>query len=447
MLLRLQANKTLKLAYPIIIGEVAQISLGLVDSAMVGSVSYKQLAAAALVLSVVNIPYVFGIGITISVSQMVSMAHGRNDARQVSHYLYNGFWLCALSAIFIALILEFSKGILFHLGQDADVAILAVPYLQIMGWSVIPMLLFMALKQFTDGLEFTKTAMILSIAAIPVNVFLNWLFIYGHWGIPRMELTGAGWATLLTRILIFLLLGTVVLFHRTFWRYVAIRKKAWYIRWHTIKELLYIGIPSSFQISMEAGAFAVSSILVGTLGAVALAAHQIALSIASFTFMASMGLSQAGSIRTSNAYGRRDRDAISSIGRSTLYIALIYGTLCALLFIFFRNQLPLVFNKNTDVVSLASVLLLFAAIFQISDSTQSVAAGLLRGIKDVKAPTYFIAVAYWVIGIPVGYWLAFHLKLGAVGIWVGFITGLSLSALFLTLRFRKTVFKKRNLWR
>lgn len=446
MLLRLQAHKTLKLAYPIIIGEVAQISLGLVDSAMVGSVGYKQLAAAALVLSVINIPYVFGIGITISVSQMVSMAHGRNDARQVSHYLYNGFWLCTVSAVIIALVLEVGKNILFHLGQDAEVAVLAVPYLQIMGWSVIPMLLFMALKQFTDGLEYTKTAMILSVMAIPVNVFLNWLLIYGNWGFPRMELTGAGWATMITRILIFLFLAVVILYHSLFWRYVAIRKRAWHIRWNTIKELLYIGIPSSFQISMEAGAFAVSSILIGTLGAVALAAHQIALSIASFTFMVSMGLSQAGSIRTSNAFGRRDREAISSIGRSTLYIALIYGTLCALLFIFFRNQLPLIFNKNADVVSMASGLLLFAAIFQISDSTQSIAAGLLRGIKDVKAPTYFIAIAYWVIGIPVGYWLTFHMGMGPSGIWTGFIIGLSLSAIFLTLRFRKIVFKKRNLW-
>jgi len=432
-----EAKKTLKLAFPIILGEVAQMILGILDSAMVGAVGYKQLAAAALVMSVINIPYVFGIGITISVSQMVSMAHGRRDGKLVSHYLYNGFWLCAISAVIISLAIELSKNILFHLGQDAEVARLALPYLQIMGWSVIPMLLFLALKQFTDGLEYTKTAMILSLSAIPLNAFLNYLLIYGNWGFPRMELMGAGWGTLITRILIFIVLGLIILYHKIFRKYVAVRREVWKLKWATMKELLHIGIPSSFQITMEAGAFAVSGILIGTIGAVEQAAHQIALSIASLTFMVSMGLSQAGSIRTSNAFGRNDRHAIRIIGNSTIIMALIYGTFCALLFTLFRHQLPYIFNDDKEVVEMAAYLLLFAALFQISDSTQSISAGLLRGIKDVKIPTFFIAIAYWAIGIPVGCVLAFYFNMGAAGIWTGFITGLTFSALFLSLRFRK----------
>jgi MATE family multidrug resistance protein len=432
-----QARKTLNLAFPIILGEIAQMSLGIIDTAMVGAVSYKQLAAAALVMSVINIPYVFGIGITISVSQMVSMAHGRNDKKLVSHYLYNGFWLCTISAVIIALGLEFGKNILLHLDQDPEVAQLAIPYLQIMGWSVIPMLLFLALKQFTDGLEFTKTAMVLSLAALPINVFLNWLLIYGNWGFPRLELVGAGWGTLITRTLIFIVLGFIILYHGTFRRYIAVRSIEWKLKWHTFKELLEIGLPSSFQITMEAGAFAISGILIGTIGAVEQAAHQIALSIASLTFMVSMGLSQAGSIRASNAFGRRDKKAISDIGKSTIIMALIYGSFCAIGFVVFRNQLPYLFNDEYSVVSLASFLLLFAAIFQISDSTQAISAGLLRGIKDVKVPTIFIGVAYWAIGIPVGCLLAFYFKMGAAGIWTGFIVGLTFSALFLSLRFKK----------
>lgn len=437
-----QAKRTLNLAFPIILGEVAQMALGIIDTAMVGAVSYQQLAAAALVMSVINIPYVFGIGITISVSQMVSMAHGRRDSKLVSHYLFNGFWLCAVSAVLIALFLEAGKNILFHLGQDPEVARLALPYLQIMGWSVIPMLLFLALKQFTDGLEYTKTAMILSLAAIPLNVFLNWLLIYGNWGFPRLELVGAGWGTFITRMAIFIVLAVIILYHRIFRRYIAVRSKEWKVRRHTMKELLSIGIPSSFQITMEAGAFAISGILIGTIGAVEQAAHQIALSIASLTFMVSMGLSQAGSIRTSNAYGRHDKKAISLIGRSTIYMALIYGTLCATGYIILRNQLPFLFNNNEKVVAMSSYLLLFAAIFQISDSTQAVSAGLLRGIKDVKIPTIFIAIAYWVIGIPSGYLLAFYFKMGAAGIWTGFIIGLSLSALFLSMRFKRMAIDK-----
>jgi len=438
-MLRLQAKKTLSLAFPIMIGEVAQLSLGLIDSAMVGAVGYRQLAAAALVLSVINIPFVFGIGITISVSQMVSMAHGTRDAKKVSHYLFNGFWLCVISAVAIAVILEFSKDILFHLGQDPEVAQLAVPYLQIMGWGIIPMILFLSLKQFTDGLEYTKTAMVLSLGAIPLNAFLNWLLIYGNWGFPRMELYGAGLGTLITRSVMFVVLALVIIFHPVFKKYMLIGKRAWYFRMQTIKDLLHIGIPSSLQIAMEAGAFAVSGILIGTLGAVSLASHQIALSVASFTFMISMGLSQAGSIRTSNAFGRKDWKLIGAIGKSTLIIALIYGATCALFFIVFKNQLPLLFNKNAEVVTLASLLMVFAALFQISDSTQAICAGLLRGVKDVKVPTFFIAIAYWVVGLPLGYYLTFNMGMGASGIWTGFIAGLTLSAIFLTFRFSKLV--------
>lgn len=432
-----QAKKTLNLAFPIILGELSQMFLHIIDTAMVGAVNYKQLAAAALVMSVMNIPFVFGIGITISVSQMVSMANGRNNGKLVSHYLFNGFWLCAISAVIISLGIEFSKNILFHLDQDPEVALLALPYMQIMGWSVIPMLLFMALKQFTDGLEHTKTAMILSLLALPLNVFINWLLIYGNWGFPRMELVGAGWGTLITRIVIFIALALIILYHSTFRRYIAVRRKEWKFKWNTLKELLEIGIPSSFQITMEAGAFAVSGILIGTIGAVEQASHQIALSIASLTFMVSMGLSQAGSIRTSNAFGRNDFNAIRSIGKSTLVMALIYGTFCAIVFILLRNQLPFIFNDDKEVVSMASFLLLFAAIFQISDSTQAISAGLLRGIKDVKIPTVFIAIAYWAIGIPVGCLLAFRYKMGAAGIWTGFIVGLTFSAAFLSFRFIK----------
>ncbi|MEO5966657.1 MAG: MATE family efflux transporter [Ferruginibacter sp.] len=432
-----QAKKTLTLAFPIIFGELAQMFLHIIDTAMVGAVGYKQLAAAALVMNVINIPFVFGIGITISLSQMVSMASGRNDKKLVSHYLYNGFWLCAISAILISLGLELGKNVIFHLNQDPEVAQLALPYLQLMGFSVIPMILFMALKQFTDGLEHTKTAMMLSIISLPLNFFLNWLLIYGNWGFPRLELVGAGWGTLITRTLIFVALGLIILYHGKFSRYIAVRGNEWSVKWKTIKELLGIGIPTSFQITMEAGAFAVSGVLIGTIGAVEQAAHQIALSMASLTFMVSMGLSQAASIRTSNAYGRKDFGAIKLIGKGAIIIALIYGTLAALAFIIFKNELPYIFNDNETVIDLASYLLLFAALFQISDSTQAISAGLLRGIKDVKTPTVFIAIAYWVIGIPVGCILAFYYKMGAAGIWTGFIVGLTISALFLSFRFFK----------
>jgi MATE family multidrug resistance protein len=194
---------------------------------------------------------------------------------------------------------------------------------------------------------------------------------------------------------------------------------------------------------LEVAAFAVSAILIGTMGAVSLAAHQIAITCAAMTFMVSVGLSQGSSIRTSNALGRADWQAISAIGKSTLIISLLFGSFCAVGFIILRGWLPLAFNNETSVVALASTLMLYAAIFQISDSLQAIAAGLLRGIKDVQIPTILIAVAYWLIGIPSGYLLAFYFNLGAVGMWLGFIIGLTFSALFLTVRFLKMV--KRHL--
>jgi MATE family multidrug resistance protein len=430
-----EAFPTIRLAVPIIIGELAQMSLHIIDSAMVGAISYKQLAATSLVVSAVNIPFVIGIGMTISVSQMVSMAHGRRDSAQVSHYLFNGFLLCTLTALIISLSMVFGRNILYHLGQDPDVVELALPFMKLIGLSIIPMLLFMTLKQFTDGLEYTKTAMLLSLCAVPVNVFLNWLLIYGNLGFPRLELVGAGWATLITRTLLFVVLAAIVFRHRTFSRYIAVSRSQWYLKMKTQRELLHIGIPSSLQIGMEAGAFGVSAIIIGTIGAVAQAAHQIAISCASFTFMVSMGLSQAGSIRTSNAFGRRDKRKILEIGKSTLLTALLYGTFCAIMFIVFRKQLPVFFNSNPAVVQLATLLLLYAAVFQISDSTQAVGAGLLRGVKDVKTPTWLIAVAYWVIGLPSGYFFAFILDMGAAGMWLGFIAGLSFAAIFLSTRF------------
>lgn len=443
-MLRQEAYKTTRLALPIIFGELAQMTLHIVDTAMVGAVGYKELAATTLVMSVVNIPFVIGIGITIAVSQMVSMAHGRRDGQQVSHYLYNGFWLCVATALLIALGLEAGKNILFHLGQDPEVARLAVPFLQLMGWSVIPMILFMSLKQFTDGLEFTRTAMLLSLLALPVNIFLNWIFIFGNLGAPKLGLTGAGWGTLITRTLIFLVMAAVIATHKTFRRYIAVRGSQWRLRRSTMRELLHIGIPSSLQIGMEAGAFAVSGILIGRIDPVSQAAHQIALSCAAFTFMVSMGLAQGGSIRTSNAYSRRDWPLISAIGRSTLILALMYGTCCAIGFAAFRNILPLAFTQEAPVIGAAALLLLYAAIFQISDSTQAIGAGLLRGVKDVTTPTILIAVAYWVVGIPAGCFLAFNCNMGAPGIWLGFIIGLTLSSVFLSGRFLRIIARERR---
>lgn len=430
-------SKTFKIALPLIISNVSQVGLGLIDSAMIGAVDYRQLAASSLVLNVIAIPQILGMGMAIAVSPLTAIANGQKDAFKASGVLFNGFILTAIVAILISVTLVFSSHLLFHLGQDETVAAYSVPFFKLLSWSLIPMLMFQAVKQFCDGLEYTKTAMTLSLISLPLNAFLNWILIYGRFGFPRLELAGAGAGTLITRIIIAITLIIIVLRHRLFGEYIALRKKAWKIDRKTWKELVHIGVPTSLQYGLEVAAFSVSGVMIGWLGAASQAAHQIALNLATATFMAAAGLSLAGSIRVSNAYGKSEKILMRSIGLSTISGGLIYGLICGILFITFRNTLPALFTNNAEVAAVSSSLLVFAALFQVSDATQSIGVGLLRGIKDVKLPTAFVAVAYWLIGIPVGYFLSFKLNMGASGIWLGFVTGLTASSILLNTRFLK----------
>ncbi len=430
-------SRTFKIALPLIISNISQVGLGLIDSAMIGAVDYRQLAASSLVLNVIAIPQVLGMGMAIAISPMTAIANGQKDAFKASRVLFNGFFLTTLAAILIAVTLVSTNHFLFHLGQDMEVATYAVPFYKLIAWSLIPMLMFASIKQFCDGLEFTKTAMTLSVISLPLNAFLNWILIYGRFGLPRMELTGAGAGTLITRIIIAITLIIIVFRHKIFAQYIALRKKAWKVDKKTCKELLHIGIPTSLQYGLEVAAFSVSGVMIGWLGATSQAAHQIALNLATATFMAAAGLALGGSIRVANAYGRSEKLMLRNIGLSTIYGGLIYGFICGVLFIILRNTLPVLFTNNAEVASVSSSLLVFAALFQISDATQSIGVGLLRGIKDVKLPTAFVAIAYWLIGIPVGYFLSFTLNMGASGIWLGFVTGLTASSILLNARFLK----------
>lgn len=428
---------TIPLAVPLVLSNITQLSLGLIDSAMVGAIDYHQLAASSLVVNAIAIPQVIGTGITMSVSPLVAFANGRKNAHRVSELLYNGGWIAAITGLIIAIVILFGKNILLHLHQDDKVAQLAIPYFVVMGISMFPLMLFLHLKQFSDGLEFTKTGMVISMVALPLNALLCWILIYGKLGLPRLELLGAGYATLIARTLQAIAMFIIIKRHRIFRPFIQLRREAWIINRNTIRELLHIGIPSSMQYTMEASAFSISGIMIGWLGATVQAAHQIALNCASFTFMGALGLSLAASIRISNADGQNNPRLLRDIGISTITGAISYGVLCALLFIIFRSQLPLLFNNDVNVVALAANLLVFGALFQISDATQSTGVGLLRGIKDVKRPTAYVAVAYWVIGLPAGYILTFVFKIGAAGIWLGFLAGLTTSSLLLNARFLK----------
>ena len=430
---------TLFIAIPLILSNLTQIAYSLIDTAMIGVLGYKELAAASLVSNVIAIPMVIGMGLMMAITPLVAIAHGQNKSHRSSHLLYNGFGVSILAGIFLALLVHVISYFLLDMGQDIAVAELAKNYLIIMGYSLIPMMIFIACKHFSDGLQFTKTAMVLSLSSLPLNALLCWIFIYGKWGIPAMGVNGAGFATLVSRLVLAIAMLIVVFKHKVYEPYRLIKKENWHFKKSTIKEIFSIGIPSSLQYCMEAGAFSISGIMVGWLGAVQQAAHQIALNCASATFMIALGFSLAGSIRVSNAYGRGNAASIFLIGKSTAFTGLIYGAIAALLLILLGKYLPVIFSTDKEVIGLATSLLVFAAIFQISDATQAIGVGLCRGIKDVIRPTIYVAIAYWIIGIPMGYLFAFYYNMGAAGIWIGLVIGLSISSVLLNLRFFKII--------
>lgn len=438
-----EVKPTLRLGWPIVLGNMTQIALGIIDSAMVGAIHSSQLAAAAFVNNLIALPLILAIGLTTAISPLVASAMGEGEQDKPLRILFNGGLIVTILAILFALGLHFGADVVYYFGQDEIVAELSRPYLIWMGWGMIPMAVFMAMKQFADGLGRTRVPMYLSLLAIPINVLVNYAFIFGEWGAPRMELEGAGVGTLASRVIVMIALFLLIAYGKHFAVYRQRLNDQFRIRWDRFHDVFRIGIPASLQYGMETAAFAVSGIMSGWLGYVQQAAHQIAISVASFTFMVSVGISAAGSIRVGYAYGRRDWQHAQNVGKSTFAIAVVYGLLCAIFFVLGRFEIPLIFNDEPKVVEYAAILLFLTAVFQISDSVQAIGVGLLRGIQDVKVPTLFVLLAYWAIGIPIGYWLAFEQGLEVAGIWIGLVFGLTVSAILLTLRFLRLT-KRRN---
>ena len=430
-----EVRQTLKLGWPIILGNLSQMALGIIDSAMVGAIHSSQLAAASFVNNIITIPLILGIGLTMAISPLVANALGEGDEDKPLRILYNGMWIVGLASFAMALGLHLGVNMVYQMGQDRIVADLSGPYLKWMAWGMIPMSLFMAMKQFADGLGKTRLPMYLAVLSIPINVLVNYAFIFGKWGAPRMELEGAGVGTLVSRVMIMIGIAVLIFRGKDFLPYRLHLKEQLQIRSGRMRDVIRIGVPSGLQYGMESASFALSGIMAGWLGYIQQAAHQIALGFAAITFMVSLGISAAGSIRVAFAHGRRDWKQARHIGTTTLAMAGAYGLACALAFIAGRHQLPLLFNDEAPVLEFAATLMLFAAVFQISDSVQAVGVGLLRGIQDVRIPTLFVALAYWGIGIPAGYVLAFEAGWNIAGIWTGFVCGLSASAALLSFRF------------
>jgi len=429
-----ELREILKLAYPVSIGQLGHILLGIEDSLMVGKIGAVPLAAASLVNGLVFLVVVFGLGMSLAVTPLTAIANGKKKYNECTNIFNNSLLVNSTVALLLFMITYFASDLILFLNQTEEVAIAAISYTKIISYSIIPFMLFLTVKQFTEGLSITKPAMYATIIANFVNIFVNWILIYGNLGFPAMGLDGAGYATLATRLVLIVVMFFYIFKSRKFSQFKFFGFRQSWDR-DIIKQLLRIGIPTGLQHFFEVGAFSASAIMIGWLGSKALAAHQIALSMAAVSFMIILGIATAGTIRVGSALGRKNK---TDIRRSGFLATISAGTLMGLfgmIFIILKNFLPTLFIDDTEVITIAANLIIVAALFQISDGVQAVGLGILRGIKDVKMPMYISFISYWVIGLPVGYLLGFNLNLGVTGIWVGLLVGLTLAAIFFTIRF------------
>ena len=427
-------KQTLLLSLPIVVGQLGQMLMSVVDTIMVGKVGVQPLAAASLASSLFLLVMVVGFGLSVAVTPLTAIAFGAGKDKEcgiilrqgIIVNLFSGLLLCGVTFIF-------SECIQF-LNQPKEIVGPASLYMKVLGVSLLPMMMFQSYRQFAEGLSYLKPAMLITLLANIVNILANWICIFGHLGIPPLGLTGAGIATISSRT--FMAIALMVIIRRApqmrrFDPTLNYQK----IDFSMIRRLLAIGIPAGFQYFFEVSAFAASSVMIGWMGTVALAAHQIALNLASISFMVAMGIASAGTIRVSNAVGRKNAQGTRIAGFSAAMLCAGFMASAGLVFILFRFFLPTLYISEKEVIDISASLLVIVAFFQVSDGTQTVGLGILRGITDMKIPTLITLVAYWLIGLPSGYLLAFKVNMGIYGVWYGLLISLTASGLFMMLRF------------
>lgn len=427
-------KETFKLALPVSIGQLGHIMMGVVDSIMVGHVGTVPLAAASIANGLFLLIMILGVGLSYAITSLVAIAVGEKKFEECGIILRQALITNVVFSVLLILVTFFASDLIYQFEQPEQVAVQANSYLKILAITILPFMLFQTYRQFSEGLSYVKPPMYIAVIHIFVNAFFNWIFIYGNLGAPKMELDGAGYATLITRTLMGVSMMSYIILNPKFKKFdPSLKFKK--IDFAIIKKLIKVGLPSGFQYFFEVAAFAFSGIMCGWLGENQLAAHQIALNLASIPYMLTMGISSAGNIRVGNSYGMRNKERTRAAGFSAIILASFYMLISALLFIILNEVLPKIYISNQEVISMASVLLLIAALFQLFDGIQAVGTGILRGIVDVKIPMLLVLTSYWLIAIPAGYILAFKFDYGLFGVWYGFVIGLALTAAGLLLRF------------
>ncbi len=433
-------KRNLHLAFPIVLSQIGQVMVSLIDNMMVGHVGTTELAAASFANSVFMIGLVFGMGITFGITPLVGNAYGNNDLKTTVIWLKNGIFSHLVAAVLLTLLMFGVYLFLPLMGQPPEVLELAQPYFILLSISYLPFILFFAFKQFFEGIGNTKIAMQITLTANLVNIVVNYLLIFGKFGFPEMGLNGAGIGTLVSRIIMPVMFAFYIARKSRFREYFLLARVEKLSK-ERIVRLFKIGIPIAFQLIVEVTAFGIGAVMMGWLGETSLAAHQVALGLASFTYMIALGVSQANTIRVSHQIGLKDFKAMKMATMASTHLVLVFMSLMALVFIGGKNLLPYLFTTDASVIKIAAGLLIVAAVFQLFDGLQVIMQSTLRGMADVTIPMFIAFIAYLLIGIPTSYVFAFVLNIGPQGIWFGYLVGLGTAGILFYLRFKKNLRK------
>ncbi len=434
----------LKLSFPVILGLLGHTFVAFADNIMVGQLGTAELAAVSLGNSFVFIAMSLGIGFSTAITPLVAEADGAQDSASGKSALKHGLILCTALGVSLFGMILWAKPLMYQMEQPEEVVALALPYLDLVAFSLVPLVIFQAFKQFSDGMSRTKYPMYATVVGNIVNLVLNYLFIFGKFGAPAWGIVGAAVGTLVSRVVMVALLWYLLAQNKSMNYYVL--KFNWrIIEFSKLKKIIFLGFPSAMQMFFEVALFTAAIWLSGVLGKNAQAANQIALNLSSMTFMVGMGLGVAAMIRVGNQKGLKDYINLRRIAQSIFLLTLLLEILFAALFMLGRHLFPTIYLNvedlknavdNAEVISIAAQLLLVAAFFQISDGLQVVVLGALRGLQDVVVPTIITAIAYWAIGFPLCFYLGLRTDLGSKGIWIGLLAGLTASAGMLYLRFQ-----------
>ena len=435
-------KRNLKVAGPIVLSQVGVALTQLVDTFMVGKLGTTELAAVSLASSIALMGFLFVNGLLMGATPIVGQLFATADVDvdekriQMGKIFQNQILLSAISSVLMLGLLYVVRLFLYNMGQDVAVVDCAIPYYVILIISILPNTLFMAGKQLLEGLGNTSVAMAITIVANIVNIVFNYFLIYGNCGFPQMGVIGAGLATFIARVVMAVALF-IMIYMRHEWRQSCKEFRIGLFDWRCVVEILRVGFPIAVHILVEMSAFSLSGIMMGWLGAAALASHQIAAQTGNVLFMVVLGISAATTIRVSHQYGAKDYVAMRMAANASIHLCLFANMVMGILLVIFRKNVVMLFSSDPEVIRLGSQVLIMAGIFQLSDGMQAVGAGILRGLKDVKITMYVAFLSYLVINLPLGYVMAFVVGLGAPGVWIGFIGGLSVAAMLFRIRYLK----------